>query len=213
MSLDEYADVRLERALEPEALAAMIERMNEACPSGLKFRSVARLGQEDATIPRVITGARYVIAMARSAVVTAPGERAEEALAARCRAAMEAATLPIRRQVEGIGKMIDVRSYLSRATVGGDDTRAALAQAGLVGDLVALDVFVSITGQGAAKSSEIAAVIAGDGAAPPHRALRLELFGGTGDARVSPMDLPTLRKMRERPPQPSLASTIAADAE
>jgi len=194
-SLDEYTDVRLERAIEPEELASLVERMNEACPAGLRFRGMALLGAEDAAISRVIRGARYVLAFARSALVVPEGHRVEDVLAASCRKAMEATTLPIRREIEGIGKIVDVRKYLVAAEVGGAEAHAALARAGLVGDLVTLDVVAEITGSGAAKSSEIAAVILGDMAnVPPHRAIRLELFGGAPRARFSPLDLAAARE-------------------
>ncbi|MDI3286720.1 TIGR03960 family B12-binding radical SAM protein [Polyangium sp. 15x6] len=217
-SLDEYADVRLERALEPAEVASLVERMNTASPSGLRFRGAALLGPEDAAISRVIRGARYVLAFARSALVVPPGQTAEEMLASACRAAMAAPSLPIRREIEGIGKVVDVRKYLLSAEVGGAEARAALERAGLLGDLVTLDVFVEITGSGAAKSSEIAAVISGEGGvAPAHRAIRLELFGGSANARFSPLDLAAVKSAlgRERAaasaaPAPVLAS---ADAE
>ncbi|UQA61813.1 TIGR03960 family B12-binding radical SAM protein [Polyangium aurulentum] len=214
MSLDEYVDVRLERMIEQAELDGLVQRMNAACPSGLQFLGAARLGSDDASISRVVAGARYVLAFARSAVKTEPGQRAEDVLEARCRAAMEATTLPIRREIEGIGKIVDVRKYLERAEVGGDEAREALARAGLSGDIVSLDVIVSITGQGAAKSSEVAAVIVGDGnEIPPHRAIRVELFGEAGEGRVSPLELAVLQKARQRPAASAPAQVAAADAE
>ena len=215
-SLDEYADVRLSRVLEPAEVASLVERMNAASPSGLRFRGAALLGEQDAAISRVIRGARYVLAFARSALVVPPGQTAEEALASACRAAMAASSLPIRREIEGIGKIVDVRKYLLSVAVGGAEARAALDRAGLRGDLVTLDVFVEITGSGAAKSSEIAAVICGEnGAAPPHRAIRLELFGGSSEARFSPLDLAAAARAqaRERPASSTASTTELASAD
>ncbi|MDC3953431.1 TIGR03960 family B12-binding radical SAM protein [Polyangium jinanense] len=210
-SLDEYADVRLERALEPAEIASLVERMNAASPSGLRFRGAALLGSEDAAISRVIRGARYVLAFARSALVAPPGQTAEEMLASACRAAMAAPSLQIRREIEGIGKVVDVRKYLLSAEVGGAEARAALDRAGLLGDLVTLDVFVEITGSGAAKSSEIAAVICGEGGvAPAHRAIRLELFGGAADARFSPLDLAAVKSALGRERSASSAASASA---
>jgi hypothetical protein len=78
---------------------------------------------------------------------------------------------------------------LQRAEVAGPRAREALARAGLIGDLCALDVESAITGNGSVKASEIAAVIAGDGAtAPPHRALRVALFGVDEAGRFSPLE-------------------------
>jgi radical SAM family uncharacterized protein/radical SAM-linked protein len=193
MSLDEYADVRLEHELDGPELERLVADMNALSPAGLVFRGAARLGPDDAGITKVITGARYLLVMARSSLEVPAGQSAEEMLEARCRAAMEAASLPIRREVDGIGKVVDVRAYLERARVAGPEALAGIVRAGLLGDVVALDVEVAIRGSGAVKSSEIAAVIAGDGASPPpHRAVRLELFGRAGRAgeeRFSPLDL------------------------
>jgi radical SAM-linked protein len=204
MSLDEYADVRLDRELSDADLADLLTRMNASSPAGLVFRGALRLAQEDATVTKVIEGARYLIAFARSALVGAAGDSVEAFLEERCRAAMAAASLPIRREIEGIGKMVDVRAYLLRAASAGPEELAALAHAGLIGDLVALDVDAEIRGSGAVKSSEIAAVIAGDGViAPPHRAVRLELFGRDGEARFSPLDL---ARARQKNPMPTAAA-------
>lgn len=194
-SLDEYVDMRLAREMNSFELERLVSQMNESSPTGLHFYGAALLGTEDPALSKVIVGARYVIAMARAAISVSEGQRAEDVLAERVRTAMAATTLPIRRNVEGIGKTVDVRQYLMHADVGGADAHEALRRAGIVGDLVALDVIVSITGSGAAKASEVAAVIVGDGVtAPPHRSVRLELFGGSPDKRLNPMDLPALKK-------------------
>jgi hypothetical protein len=81
---------------------------------------------------------------------------------------------------------------------------------------VTLDVIVSITGSGAAKASEIAAVIVGDGVTPPpHRSVRLELFGGDPDKRLMPLDLPPLRRSpaRTEPVRETVPFELVADAE
>jgi radical SAM family uncharacterized protein/radical SAM-linked protein len=215
MSLDEYADVRLEQELDGPELDKLVVEMNALCPAGLVFRGAVRLGPDDAAITKVITGARYLLVMARSSIEAPAGERAEDMLEARCRAAMEAATLPIRRELDGIGKVVDVRAYLERASVASPEAFAAIGRAGLLGDVVALDVEVAIRGSGAVKSSEIAAVIAGDGAsAPPHRAVRLELFGRAGAERISPLDLARARRAaREAEPAAPKRAEPAAVAE
>jgi len=189
MSLGEFADLRLLPDLGPEELARLTDEMTRKSPAGLIFSAAVKLGPKDQGVTRVIAGARYVIAFARQ-TIPANGLTAEEVLAARCEAAMSAATIPFRRQVEGVGKMLDVRTYLRRANVAGAEARAALERAGLVGDLVAIDVDCAIPGSGAVKASEVAAVIAGDGVlAPPHRAVRMELFGLDEAGRFSPLEL------------------------
>ncbi|XXX74339.1 TIGR03960 family B12-binding radical SAM protein [Sorangium sp. So ce134] len=222
ISLDEYVDLRLERDLDPAALDALVASMSAASPRGLAFRGAVKLGPEDPSLSKLIAGARYALAFARSAI----GGDAEAALAARCSAALAAPSLPIRREIDRLAKMVDVRQYLVRAEVGGPDVLSALARAGLAGDLVALEVEVDIRGSGAVKSSEVAAVIAGEPgggapgaiAPPPHRAVRLQLFGRaapSGSAageRFSLFDLERARRVKSAPERaPSLA--LAADAE
>jgi hypothetical protein len=57
-----------------------------------------------------------------------------------------------------------------------------------VGDIVALDIECAITGSGGVKAAEVAAVIAGDReTAPPHRAVRVALFGIDERGRFSPL--------------------------
>ncbi|WP_437894591.1 TIGR03960 family B12-binding radical SAM protein [Sorangium sp. So ce124] len=221
ISLDEYVDLRLERDLDPAALDALVAAMSAASPRGLVFRGAVKLGPEDPSLSKLIAGARYALAFARSAI----GADAEALLAARCSAALSAASLPIRREIERLAKMVDVRQYLVRAEVGGPEVHSALARAGLVGDLVALEVEVDIRGSGAVKSSEVAAVIAGEpGEAPgaitppPHRAVRLQLFGRTSPAgsaageRFSLFDLERARRVKSAPEQ-TPALPVAADAE
>lgn len=201
MSLDEYVDVRLEEDLDAAGLEALVANMNRTTPAGLIFRGAVRLGPDDAALTKVVTSARYLLAFARSSIEVPAGQSAEEYLAIRCRAAMEASSLPIRREIEGIGKVIEVRDYLERASVAGPEELSALGRAGLIGDLVAIDVEVAIRGSGAVKSSEVAAVIAGDGKAPPpHRAVRIGLFVRAGGERVSPVDLARTRRSRAAEP-------------
>ncbi|AKT43608.1 TIGR03960 family B12-binding radical SAM protein [Chondromyces crocatus] len=214
ITLDEYVDVRLEQELDPEALDALVQAMSASSPRGLVFRAAARLGADDPALGKVISGARYLLIMARAA---AGGADAERILEARCRAAMEATTLPHRREISGLAKMMDVRTYLKRAEVASPESLLALERAGLTGDVVALDVEVDILGSGSVKSSEVAAAIVGEGGvAPAHRAIRLELIARSeGGQQVSPLDLAALRRprppVRERPPAPPPALT--ADAE
>ncbi len=217
MSLDEYADLRLGPDLDPADLEKLVGEMTRSSPAGLAFRAAVKLSREDQGVTRAIAGARYVIAFARNAVhsggdpasaIEEGGRPAEVVLGERCAAVMGTASIPFRRQIDGVGKMLDVRTYLLRAEVGGAEAHQALARAGLVGDLVAIDVDCAISPGGAVKAAEVAAVIAGDGVAPPpHRAVRVELFGVDEAGRFSPLDV-----TRGRPPAKVVADALTADA-
>jgi hypothetical protein len=159
----------------------------------------------------MIAGARYLLAFARGAVQN--GKPAEEMLAERCAAAMAATTIPYRREIEGLGKVLDVRTYLQKAEVAGPEAMALLGQAGLRGDMVAVDVEVIILPTGAVKAAELAAVIAGDGVtAPPHRAVRAELFGADELGRFSPLETGRVLRAKKVAPAPVEGAAALADA-
>jgi radical SAM family uncharacterized protein/radical SAM-linked protein len=188
MSLDEYADVRLVPDLGPDALTHLCEAMTRASPAGLAFTGARKLVRPYPGLSSCIAGARYGIAFARSALEL-EGSTAEDWLAARCADVMDKETIPFRRVIDGVGRVLDVRRFLLRAQVADAGTFAAIARAGLAGDLVAIDVECAITGNGGVKAAEVAAVIAGDQvSAPPHRAVRIALFGVDHAGRFSPLD-------------------------
>ena len=165
-SLDEYVDVKLFTEIEPSAL---VERLNEGVPEGLRFTAAAKLGAQDPGVTRVITGARWALAFARKAL-----EGGEEALGAKIAAALAAESLPVRREIERSVKTVDVRAYLVSAELGAPSAIAALARAGLVGDLVVVAIETRIPGSGAVKASEVAAVLAG--ADVEYKAVRIALL-------------------------------------
>jgi radical SAM family uncharacterized protein/radical SAM-linked protein len=211
LSLDEFADIRLDRDMTQPELDDLVIEMSKLSPSGLTFRGGVRLTTEDPPLNKLIAGARYLIAFARSAVET-DGISVEEHLAQRAEAAMAATTLPFRREIEGIGKILDIRAYLLRAEVASPEAFALLADAGLRGDLVALDVDCRILGSGAVKSSEVASVIVGNSLdIPAHRSVRAELFGEDAAGRFSLLTLGRGRKVVAAP-EPVVAAEAVADA-
>jgi radical SAM family uncharacterized protein/radical SAM-linked protein len=216
LSLCEHVDVRLVGELSQAELASLPARMTDKSPAGLNFVRAVRLGtgdvgsaqQKPEMLSAAIDAARYVLVVARRAL----GADAEAQVARRADEAMRAPRLVVRRVIEGLGKNVDVRSYLLRAELASEAVMAKAREAGLVGELVGLDVDVAVTGGGSAKISEVAAVILGSLAplelaareapgdagelAPPHRAVRLELFRREGERRVSAMEAATLQRTK-----------------
>jgi len=105
------------------------------------------------------------------------------------------------RRIDGIGKRVDVRSFLRRLALGEGEAAAAMARAGIVGDLVVLTVDVEVRGNGGVKIAEVVEVLAGD-AELPHRAIRtaMGLRTPAGDL-VSPLSLATIREAKAPPPR------------
>ena len=218
-SLSEYVDLRLDAVMSDAELADLVARMNASTPKGLRFTGAVLLGDTDPAVAKIVTGARYAIVWARSTLREALGaggstprealgaggstpreaggsEDEEAWIAARCAAAMRATELPHRRDIDGIGKIIDVRKYLVRAEIADEAARSEVARAGIFGDLVIATADVDITAGGSAKASEVAIAIAGD---VPHRAVRLALVAdvrrpedavaANGDAATTNVDV------------------------
>jgi radical SAM family uncharacterized protein/radical SAM-linked protein len=182
-SLDEYLDVSLIDAPLPEELLA---RLNAAASGGIEFRSVQPLTDNDRVITTIVTGARYVIALAESALLELGGIATLEQRITEFWAKEEC---KIRRDVDGIGKFVDVRKFVHSLRIGGAEALALLEQAGLVGRMVPLEVSIEIGQRGSAKVSELVEALLGIRDFP-HRGVRSALLAGEG----SPQDLDLHRK-------------------
>lgn len=173
-SLDEYVDVSLIDA--PDA-AELCSRLNQAAPPGLWFTGAALLGPHDPGVNRVLDGARYVVGLAEGAL--SPVE-----LEAKIAEFLAKAEHRVRREIEGVGKMVDVRAFVLSLRIGGGD---ALERAGVVGRSLPLEVEVRFSQSGAVKVSEVVGAVVGD---VPFIAVRTALTGGGRSA----LDLEAHRK-------------------
>ncbi|MEO6603889.1 MAG: TIGR03936 family radical SAM-associated protein, partial [Polyangiaceae bacterium] len=182
-SLDEYLDVSLIDAPSPEVL---LERLNQAASGGIQFKSVQALTDSDRVVTTIVTGARYVIALAESALADLGGLPELEQRMAEFLAKTECT---IRRDVEGLGKMVNVRLFVQEMALGGDDSHELLEQAGLIGRMIPIDVTIEIGQRGSAKVSEVIEALLGRKEFP-HRGVRSALLAGAG----TPHDLELHRK-------------------
>ncbi|HET7543569.1 MAG TPA: TIGR03960 family B12-binding radical SAM protein [Polyangiaceae bacterium] len=196
-SLDEFMDVSLIDAPPPEELRA---RLNAAACGGIAFKQVLPLSSSDRVITTIVTGARYVIALAESALVELGGVPELQRRMAEFLAKTEC---KVRRDVEGLGKMVDVRRFVQKMQLGGDESRELLEHAGLIGRMIALDVTIEIGQQGSAKVSEVVEALFGVRDFP-HRGVRSALLAGSG----TPLDLELHRK-RTTPVDPPAAEALA----
>jgi radical SAM-linked protein len=197
-SLDEYVDVKLIDAPGEEELIA---RLAEATSGGLRFLGAVPLENEDPAVSSIITGARYVVALPRTVVAAQGGVAALEARIAALLAKPEA---KLRRDIGGVGKIVDVRRFIVELGLGGDAAHALLDAAGVVGSLVPLEVTIAISPNGSAKISELIEVLFGQ--ALPHLAVRVALLAGAG----TPFELLPHRRIVP-PPRPK-QDVVAAGA-
>jgi radical SAM family uncharacterized protein/radical SAM-linked protein len=189
LSLAECVDMKLLAPVDPEALLA---DMNAAADDGLVFTAGARLGPEDAGITKIVSGARYVVVVARAALADFGGEAWLADATARF---LEAGERKVRRELDGLAKYVDVRSFVTGARMGGEAAAASARHAGFVGDFALLEVDVKILGSGGVKTAEIVEAIT-EGAGLAHRAIRTALHAVRDGAEIDPMDLAGLRRAR-----------------
>jgi hypothetical protein len=176
-------DVKLIDAPRPEELLA---QLNRSASGGLEFQRVVPLTANDRVITTIITGARYVIALAESAVKDLGGVAGLERRIAEFLAKTEC---KVRRDIEGVGKFVNVRQFVELMRVGDDESLALLERAGLVGRMIPVDVTIEIGQRGSAKIAEVVEALTGQ---PhfPHRGVRSALLAGEG----TPLDLELHRK-------------------
>ncbi len=197
-SLDEYLDVRLSGAPDPEEL---VRRLNGAASGGLAFSAASRLGPSDPRVSAIIDEARYVVALAFPALA---GHGGVQGLAEQLARFHAAESVRVRRIIEGIGKIVEVKQLVSELRLGDDAARLAVARAGIVGRFVPLAVTVRITPSGSAKIAEVVEAVTGD-ARFPFKAVRVALMGNGG----SPLHLALHAKAKAVAAPPSPPSSLA----
>jgi radical SAM-linked protein len=187
LSLSEYVDLKVE-ARAPIDLARLPEQLSAASVDGLRFVAATALGNDDPKLSRVIDEAVYVAGLPQAALDLI-GVRDVAGLAQRLADGAHG-ELIVRRDIDGIGKRIDVARFLLDVRAG--EGAAALQQAGLRGDLVPVELRVAIHGDGTAKATEVLEALLGR-ADVPARFVRAALLCTQGGARVAPLDLEGVR--------------------
>jgi hypothetical protein len=158
----------------------------------------------DAAVSRVVDAARYAVGIPRDVVARRGGAAW---LGDRVRAAMEATTGVVMRRIDGVGKRVDVRSYLRSLELAGESGAALMNRSGIVGDLLVMTAEVEVRGSGGVKISEVLEVVAGD-AELPYRAVRIGLGARRGDGSLAgPLELDALRAIRAT--RPAVEAAVA----
>ena len=183
-SLDEYVDVKL---IDAPPCSELVARLAPVSAPGLAFRDAVELTRDDPSISTIVTAARYVIAFAERGLETLGGK---SALTQKIADFLARSEHKVRRDVGGVGKMIDVRSFVRSLTLGDDASLEAIARAGIVGRTVPIDVTIAISPNGSTKVSEVVEALFG--APHDHLGVRVALVAGS----TSPFDV--LAHRRER---------------
>jgi radical SAM family uncharacterized protein/radical SAM-linked protein len=182
-SLAEYVDLKLcER--EDIDWSELPARLSEATLDGIDFFRARRLRDGEPKLSALITEASYVAGIPLAAL-SELGFASARALEQRV-AARSGGELRTRRVIDGIGKWVDVHSYLREVAVG--QGAEALEEAGIAGDLLPIRFRVQITGQGTAKASEVLETLL-DAREVPARIVRTSLGWRAGAVHGTPFDV------------------------
>ena len=194
-SLGEVVDVKIAADIDAPAL---LEALSEGAHQGLRFVGGAKLGLGDAAVSRFVDTARYAVGIPRDVVERRGGEAW---LRERVEATMEAKSRVVMRRIDGVGKRVDVRSFLRSLALDDESAKARMIRAGLVGDLLVMSAEVEVRGSGGVKISEVLEAVVGE-TELPHRAVRTALGARRADGSLAgPLELEALRAIRAAPPE------------
>jgi radical SAM family uncharacterized protein/radical SAM-linked protein len=194
-SLGEVVDVKIAADIDAPAL---LEALSEGAHQGLRFVGGAKLGLGDAAVSRFVDTARYAVGIPRDVVERRGGEAW---LRERVEATMEAKSRVVMRRIDGVGKRVDVRSFLRSLALDDESAKARMIRAGLVGDLLVMSAEVEVRGSGGVKISEVLEAVVGE-TDLPHRAVRTALGARRADGSLAgPLELEALRAIRAAPPE------------
>jgi radical SAM-linked protein len=200
LSLAEYVDLKLAAGADFDC-DALPELLSAASIDGVRFLDARVLGPDDPKLSRVIDQAEYVAGLPRAALAQL-GLHEPGALQARIAQALQQ-PLIVRREIEGIGKRVDVGQFLLGAHAG--EGSASLARAGLVGDLFPIALALRITPAGTAKPSEVIEALFGRTDLPV-RFVRTALLCSRNGALAAPMDLAGVRAAHHAQPRNEVAA-------
>jgi radical SAM-linked protein len=194
-STDEYVDIKLIDAPEPDEL---VRRLNQVTSGGVEFLGAARLGPTDRGLSKLVDCAEYVIGFPRSVLGEQSGVEPAAVVRGWLESFAEKSEAIVLRDVKGLKKKVDVKAGVRAVSLGSDRDRKELLDAGVVGDLEAVRVTVPLSQAGAVRSREVVEALSGT-QGTPFVAVRVRLSG----SGQSLLDL-----AQHRPPGP-LPTSVA----
>ncbi len=187
-SLDEWVDAQIMDAPSADELLA---RLALAAPEGLQFLAAEPLPPRAVTLSKQIRFARYVIALSRHWVQEQGGAALIEQKIAEF---MAQDSLIIVRRIDGIGKRIDVRRFVTSLKVA-PDAEELIAKSGLVGELFGLELEALLEPSGSVKAAEVVRALFNNEEVP-HRSVRVALLS---EGHIPLMERPWLWPWVPRP--------------
>ncbi len=186
-SFAEYLDLKLCEAELRDVEGDLLGRLNRGSMEGLEFFGAERLVAGDPPVSRVIDELEYVAGLAPDAVqalggLTAMRQTVDQSLGG---------DLTVTRVVKGIGKRVDVGSFLLEFEVGSGESW--LRRAGIGGDLVPVRMRLRTGPSGTARAAEVLKALFRQRDLSA-RFIRVSAHGQPLGRRASPLELAAFRK-------------------
>jgi len=188
-SLAEYIDVKTLSDLSAKELLALLRPF---APEGIVLDGASSIEKGEPSVSKILGDdacARYVVGLPWQAL-RANGLADLAAVHREVEGQLEGGALTVLRTFAGsrgdsmrLSKKVDVRAHLRHVTV--DRGGSALVEAGIVGDLLPLEVEVSLSASSGVKISEV--VEAFFGHELPHRAVRSAMWAMRDGAKLEPL--------------------------
>ncbi|MCA9554856.1 MAG: TIGR03960 family B12-binding radical SAM protein [Myxococcales bacterium] len=208
-SLGEYLDLKLRRDLAPdEDWSQLFLRLQPYELEGVGFFGSVALGENDASVNKLLSRATYVAGIA-PAVLAQAGLQDEAALVRRIEE-RRAGPLTMKKMVKGIGRTVDLSAQLEDVRVG--EGAAALARAGFTGHLIPVTLELGIDGSATPNPAKTLSALLDD-ADLPFQLVREGLYVVRDGEKCSPLDLARIRPAMKPSAQPEGDSPIASATE
>ena len=171
-SFEEFVDIKTATPIDCEGV---LDAINAACPSGLRFLSAMAADPREEAIVNTITGAALFIALAKDEVDASGGQ---EALQARIQAVLDAEKLEVVRKGKEASRTVEVRPFIATMAMAEPEALATLERAGIGGDWYAVRVETRTGQSGTVRPDELATLLSGP---QPIRARAVRLAMVFGD--------------------------------
>jgi radical SAM family uncharacterized protein/radical SAM-linked protein len=187
-SLGEYLDAKL---VDAPAATELVARLKDATGAGLRFVAAAELSPSDLPLSRVVTAARYAIALDRSEL---PAHATPAWLRERIRSFLQADEVQVERKRKRGSTLVNARTYVTELDLGDAHPEPATRTAGLRGEFYTVEARIEYLQGATLRPGELLrAVLDSDDLS--FRVVRVGLLAGD----VTPLDLDRLREGSAEP--------------
>ena len=177
-SFQEYIDIKTQV---PMHIPSWLERINEACPDGMRFTDAMQLAKGSDAVINAVRQAVVLLALYPSSNAASISDF-RGYVACRIEHILEASSLEMERRTKGKIRRVDVRPFVLGLSLAGDNEQEKLHRAGIADQGVLVELRQAIASQGSVRLEELVRLLIGaddssNDVALRYRAVRVALTG------------------------------------